>query len=34
LTHNREQEMEEIGRQILSLSEKYSHKCLENVALD
>jgi hypothetical protein len=32
LTHNREQEMEEIGRQILSLSNKYSHKCL-SVAL-
>ncbi|KAI9561005.1 hypothetical protein GHT06_011961 [Daphnia sinensis] len=34
LTPNREQEMEEIRRQILSLSEKYSHKCLESAALE
>ncbi|XP_057372527.1 protein outspread-like [Daphnia carinata] len=34
MTPNREQEMEEIRRQILSLSEKYSHKCLESAALE
>lgn len=34
LTPNREQEIEEIRRQILSLSEKYSHKCLESAALE
>lgn len=30
----REQEMEEIRREILSLNEKYSHKCLETAALE
>ena len=31
---NRQHEMEEIRREILSLSEKYSHKCLESAALE
>lgn len=30
----REQEIEDIRREILSLSEKYSHKCLETAALE
>ena len=34
LAPERQQEMEEIRREILSLSEKYSHKCLESAALE
>ena len=33
-SHKHEKELQEIRREILSLSEKYSHKCLESAALE
>lgn len=34
LTHQHEEEMQDIRREILSLSEKYSVKCLESANLE